>query len=54
MFTKVTRYNDYLGGEGTTGFSPALEVWSQMPPETASEVENLKIFPRGHAPRPPS
>ena len=53
MFTKVMRYNNYLeGGKGSTGFCPALEAWSQMPPETVSEVESSKIFPWKHAPDP--
>ena len=36
-----------------TGFSPTLKIWSQKPQETISEIENLKIFPGEHAPRPP-
>ena len=54
MFTKVTSYSDYFeGGEPVditdTGFSPAKKVWSQMPPETASEVKNFKVFLGEHA-----
>ena len=32
---------------------PPPKVWSQMPPETVLEVENLKIFLGEHTPRPP-
>ena len=41
VFTKVTKYKNYLGG-GTS--SPPPKFWSQMPSETVSEVEYLKIF----------
>ena len=36
------------------GFSPPLKVWSQVPLETISNVENLNIFLGEYAPRPPS
>ena len=32
---------------------PPPKVWSQMPPETVLEVENLKSFLGEHTPRPP-
>ena len=35
-----------------TGFSPTLKIWSQEPPETVSEIENLK-FPWGRMPPDP-
>ena len=31
-----------------------LHMWSQKPPETVSEVVNVKFFMGKHAPRPPS
>ena len=52
MFTKVTEYSHYLGGEPVDITDRLLpqpqKVWSQMPPETVSEVENL-IFLGKHA-----
>ena len=35
------------------GFFPTLKIWSQKPPETLSEVENLKIS-WGACPQVPS